>query len=111
MAVIIRGKSKCSVCGKVIDERDQIVATSQFITDANDPLWKFSNTAMHKRCFLGWDRRSEFIDRYNQIASGSTSRGATYHRMERDGSFSTGVGEAEPPGTSGIELNGSLIEE
>lgn len=110
MAVIIRGTSTCSICRKVIDERDQIVATSQFITDRSDPLWPFSNTAMHKRCFLGWDRKIEFVDHYNQIAGGSAGSGATYHRMERDGSFSTGVGEPEPPGPSGIELNGSWIE-
>ncbi|HLG17589.1 MAG TPA: hypothetical protein VJH03_24305 [Blastocatellia bacterium] len=105
MAVIVRGKSACSVCGKVIEERDQIVATSQFIQDKADPLWPFSNTAIHKRCFLGWKLRSEFVDRYNEIAPSTFAEG-TFHRMKSDGSFSIGAGNAEGDVSTTGEVDG-----
>jgi hypothetical protein len=85
MALILRGKSKCALCDLVISENDQIVATSHFIADAADPLWRFSDSAMHERCFLGWDQRELFIEKFNQIVS--ETRGDTYHHMNDDGTI------------------------
>ena len=47
MAIIIRGKTCCALCDEVIYDADDIVATSHFVTDRNDPLWRFSDAAIH----------------------------------------------------------------
>ena len=66
MALIFRGKTECSICGAVIDKDSEIVATTHFISDSNDPLWRFADSAMHKSCFLNWQHRQDFINRYNE---------------------------------------------
>ena len=86
MAMVLRGKTKCPRCDLVIGQDDQIVGTSHFIADAADPLWRFSDAAMHKRCFLGWDQRGAFVEKFNQTVSGIT-RGDAYHHMNDDGTI------------------------
>lgn len=87
MALIFPGKTKCSVCGNVIMDGDDIVATSHFIGDTNDSLWRFSDSAMHRSCFLTWDQREAFVAKYNQIVGPVTFGNGTYHRMEADGTI------------------------
>ena len=50
MALIIRGKSECPLCGKVIQKGDEIVAFTAFLRPEH-PLWKYSDAAFHKECF------------------------------------------------------------
>jgi len=88
MALIFRGKTECSICGVVIRNDDNIVATSHFIADSNDSLWRFSDSAMHKSCFLCWEHKQTFIEKYNQTYGTIVWRNATYHRTENDGSIS-----------------------
>jgi len=66
---------------------DDIVATSHFIADERDPLWRFSDSAMHRSCFLGWEQRAEFVGQFNRIVEGVTFRNGTYHHMELDGTI------------------------
>ncbi len=87
MAIVLRGKTKCSICDNVIADVDQIVATSHFISDANDPLWRFSDSAMHGACFANWPQRAEFVAKYNLIVGQVTSCNGRYHRMEPDGTI------------------------
>jgi len=87
MALIFLGKTECSLCGNVIMEDDEIVATSHFIADSNDPLWRFSDSGMHRSCFLTWDQRTAFVNKFNQIISGITFDNGTYHQMESDGTI------------------------
>ena len=87
MAIVLRGKTECSVCGRVIKGGDEIVSTSHFISDKNDELWRFSDSAMHRSCFLEWDHRAEFVARYNQIVGVVTSCNGAYHHMESDGTI------------------------
>jgi len=74
------------ICGEVIGQDDEIVATSHFIADRNDPLWRYSDAQFHKRCFLTWDGRAEFIARFNEIVAPRVF-GGNYNRMQDDGSI------------------------
>ena len=66
MAIIYKG-IKCAICGLEIDiGRDaSFVATTHFIGDKNDPLWRFSDAAMHYECFQIWPHKAEFVRKYN----------------------------------------------
>ncbi len=72
---------------KIKEENDEIVATGHFIADSTDPLWRFSDAGMHKDCFLGWDQRQEFIDKYNETIGSITWGNGTYHQMKDDGAI------------------------
>jgi hypothetical protein len=85
MAIVLRGKTKCSICDSVITHVDKLVATSHFISDPNDTLLRFSDSAMHSSCFLSWNHRSEFVAKYNLIVGSTTLCNGIYHRMEPDG--------------------------
>src|ERR1041385_6740900 len=85
MALIFRGKSKCALCGEVIAVDDALVATSHFIADQSDSLWRYSDAAFHKRCFLAWERRAEFVRRYNDKMSGYVWGNGKRHHMDDEG--------------------------
>jgi hypothetical protein len=85
MAIILRGKTECSLCSIVIKDGDDIVATSPFIDDQNDLLYRFSDSAMHKSCFLDWDQRFNFVKKYNDAHRTVTRGDGTYNHMEDDG--------------------------
>jgi hypothetical protein len=51
MAVIIRGKTRCRLCDEQIGEGDEVVAFSVLVANTNDPLWRFNDAAMHRKCF------------------------------------------------------------
>lgn len=38
-----------------------------FIGDEAHPLWRFSDSAMHRSCFKGWSHVEEFRSAYNEI--------------------------------------------
>jgi hypothetical protein len=85
MALILRGKTTCPLCSEVISDNNELVATSHFIADCKDPLWRFSDAAMHKGCFLKWDQRQLFIKKYNGTVGSVTWGNGTYHQMNDDG--------------------------
>jgi hypothetical protein len=87
MALIFRGKSKCALCGQVIEVDDVIVATSHFIADKSDSLWRYSDAPFHKRCFLAWERRHEFVSRYNHTMMGCRFGNGTRHHMDDEGNI------------------------
>lgn len=87
MALILLGKTECAICGEVLKDGDLLVATSAFLVDQDDPLWRFSDAAMHQICFLEWDQRRGFVEKYNQIVGPLTFGNGTYLYMEADGSI------------------------
>ena len=87
MALILLGKTQCSLCGNVIMTADEIVATSHFIADQDDPLWRFSDSALHRSCFLTWDQRVAFVAKFNEVVGEITFGNGTYHLMESDGTI------------------------
>jgi hypothetical protein len=63
MALINR-LTRCPLCDELLGDRD-IVATTHFIADRDDPLWRFSDAAMHADCFRKWSLREQFVSKYN----------------------------------------------
>jgi len=86
MALIARGETCCALCNAVIGKGDEIVATTHFIADPSDPLWEYSDAAMHRACFLKWERRLDFVAKYNATMGVNTWGLGTYHEMLPDGS-------------------------
>lgn len=58
--------------------------TSPFIKDNAHPLWRYSDAAMHKTCFLAWSERRFFISTFNEFFD-RHFRGMRY--MLEDGSI------------------------
>jgi hypothetical protein len=67
MALIIRGSTKCVVCGKVLTEEDEVAGLPPFATDSSDPLWRYSDAGFHRRCFESLPERSEIERRIEDL--------------------------------------------
>ena len=50
MVLIFRGRTKCGLCGKTIEEDDDVVGFPAFLKFTH-PLGRFSDAAFHKACF------------------------------------------------------------
>ena len=87
MALIIRGKTCCSICRCVLQESDDVVATAAFISDKIDPLWPHSDAGIHRRCFLRWERREDFVQTFNATMRQSVLSNGTQHHMDADGAI------------------------
>jgi hypothetical protein len=87
MAIIFRGKTGCALCGQVLAELDDIVATSHFIGDPHDPLWPFSDAGMHRACFVAWPMRAQFVERFNRTVGEKVWGNGTRHEMTEDGTI------------------------
>jgi hypothetical protein len=66
MALLLRGKTECALCGEVIGVSDEVFGTPHFIGDSTDPLFRFSDAALHRRCFETWQHHDEFLARYEK---------------------------------------------
>lgn len=64
MALIILGKSTCKLCNEVLQKHQELVAFPAFIADRQDPLYPYSDAAMHRSCFDAWTRRGEMVAKY-----------------------------------------------
>jgi len=87
MALIIRGKSVCPICGQVLNENDRLVATQHFIADQEDPLWRYSDAGMHYACFQVWPSRELFVAKYNATLGSIVWGNGTRHHMSADGTI------------------------
>ena len=85
MALIIRGKSTCAICGKILADGDELVATTHFIPNEDDPLWRFSDAGMHYACFQEWEHREVFVSKYNSTIGQTVWGNGTRHHMSEDG--------------------------
>lgn len=65
MAIIIVGKTACTICNLVLDEVEPWVAFPHFIVDETHPLWRFSDSGVHRSCFASWPNASEFRKLFN----------------------------------------------
>lgn len=68
MAIIIRGASKCSICGEILGEGQPLIAFPAFLSPG-DELWRYSDSAMHEPCFDAWEHRQAMTHKY-RIATG-----------------------------------------
>jgi len=58
------------------------------MTERDDPLWQFSDSAMHRSCFLTWDRRAYFVEKFNDSVAATSFGNGKYYRMESNGDIS-----------------------
>lgn len=85
MALVIRGKTQCAICGKTIEQEDSIVMCPHFIADQSDPLWRFSDAAFHQFCFINWELKGSFVAKFNQVARPYAFGNSKYNFMRDDG--------------------------
>jgi hypothetical protein len=50
MAILIRGKTVCALCGQVIKKGEKATLFPHFVVSRDDPLWKFTDRALHTVC-------------------------------------------------------------
>jgi hypothetical protein len=67
MAIVVRGKTGCALCGSIFTASDEVVGFPHFIWDEAHPLWRFSDSAMHRACFADWDQAEQFRGIYNKV--------------------------------------------
>ena len=70
MALFAVGFTRCALCGEALGggDDDSHVATTHFVADSGHPLYRYSDTVMHRACFLRWEHRSAFVEAYNAWA-------------------------------------------
>jgi hypothetical protein len=69
MAMIIRGKTICPLCGRVLAEDDEVVSFPAFLRPEHE-LGAFSDAAYHLQCFEVHPRAGEvsaLYQRYREI--------------------------------------------
>jgi hypothetical protein len=77
----------CAICRQPLDTEGDYIATTHFIGDPNDPLWEFSDAAMHYDCFQQWEHREEFVTKYNSTMGTIVWGNGTRHHMRPDGTI------------------------
>jgi len=60
VGTIIIGETKCSICGRVLDDLDDTAGSGPFIADPADLPFQFCNTGFHFSCYKKWEHRAEF---------------------------------------------------
>jgi hypothetical protein len=87
---IASGRAHCALCGEAIPPAEDAFVTPDFLADESDPLWRFSDAPMHRACFRVWDRRKEFVARYNRLARHWSASGLAFPRMTSEGDLRPG---------------------
>lgn len=67
MAIIIENVSQCSLCGEILSGED-FLSFPHFIQDDAHPLWRYSDSGMHRLCFVAWDHAEAFRSAFNTIS-------------------------------------------
>jgi len=60
MALIFLGTTECALCGKVLQEGDEITSLPP-IGDKQHPLYKYFDAGLHTKCFENWDKKEEVL--------------------------------------------------
>jgi hypothetical protein len=69
MALCLRGKTQCSICGVVLREGDDVVVHPHILL-SDHPLWRFSDSTMHRVCYEQWSCHEYFesiLRRYREL--------------------------------------------
>lgn len=60
MALILQGRSSCSLCGNRLLDGEPITALSA-IADQTHPLLDYFDSGFHRACFEAWQHRDEAL--------------------------------------------------
>jgi hypothetical protein len=85
MERIEAGRAYCVLCGEAIRPEEDAFVTPDFLADETEPFWRFADAAMHRACFLVWDRRKAFVARYNRVARAWVAPDGSCPRMTSEG--------------------------
>ena len=85
MAIVILGETLCPLCGCVISDGEGTVTVPHFIESPSHPLWQYSDTAMHYKCFQVWQNRNDFVAEYNNTIGRIVWGNGSQHQMQPDG--------------------------
>jgi len=84
MALVLRDRTRCSICGDVLGKDDKIVGLLHCLP-VGHPLWRFSDSVVHQNCFEGWSHRSFFEaihDKWRQIVKARPALSFQVGRVE-----------------------------
>lgn len=87
MALLLLGKTKCPICGDVINGTQERVSSMPFIDSPSHPFWRFSDATMHLECFRNWPRRADFVVEFNRTIGSIRWGNGTRHLMLDDGTI------------------------
>lgn len=65
MAFWIPGMSTCTHCGVVLQPDDEVVLLPPAWLEATDPMTNFREASFHRKCWLTWPLRQQFVARVN----------------------------------------------
>jgi hypothetical protein len=74
LAILIRGKTVCQLCGQVISTGDDVAAFAAFISNKLDPLLVFDDGAFHEACFSRHPLAPEARRRFEEYLGQTRSR-------------------------------------
>jgi hypothetical protein len=89
MCRVAEGRAHCALCGYAIRPDDDALVTPDFLADESDPFWRFADAAMHRACFLVWDRRKAFVAHHNRLARRWAGPDGSYPFMTSEGEIVT----------------------
>jgi hypothetical protein len=56
----------CALTGRVIQDSDYTVWFPHFITDNQDPFWRYNERSMLREAFDEWEQKKTFLARWNE---------------------------------------------
>jgi hypothetical protein len=65
MAILLRGKTSCPLCGEIIGQDDEVRGFPAFLKPTHR-LGKFSDAAFHVRCLIGSDEAADAQSLYEK---------------------------------------------
>ena len=78
MALVFPG-SICPICGEKIENRE-CFSTRAFLYPTN-PLWRFSDAAMHWTCYSSWVLKEDFVNEYARVLREDETNNLFWHRL------------------------------
>ena len=82
MAILIRGKTVCQLCGQVIAAKDDVAMFAAFISNELDPLRAFDDGAFHESCFSRHPLAAEARRRFEEYLEQTRRRKCAVCRAE-----------------------------
>jgi hypothetical protein len=71
MGLLIRGKTRCSLCEQVITDGEEVVSFGPFVSNGRDPLLKYSDQSFHADDLWRQPDAEKAMARWNEVRSRS----------------------------------------
>lgn len=109
MAILILGKSVCSLCSRGITESDPVVSFGPFVANQLDPLWRFSDGVFHDQCFRKEPLAHKAIARQEELLRAAAPAGrrcrVCSQRIERPDDYILVPHLTDNPSSSAYDFN------